>query len=410
MAPRNGTGDRSIAEEVVFGNVGLGDDLDALDAGGGADDNFDDDDFEGGAADDLSGEHDDDISDIRNDQRDQRGLDDLSDRQRQRAGERRQSRDQFGRPRRGERQQQRPQDQTRQMLDDLGVSHTRIPPAAEVRPDKNGNLVNKEGVIVARQGREARYYQDAFKSRQESATHQGRVREVEGRLNEVIGIARNLDTELKVFKGQQAQITQLGIKPEDQVLALRMFKDLNDNPVQTIKGILTRANARGITMDQLGLGAGGAGAFDAKTMSELIQKQVTDALKPVNERVALTQQQEEQQRQQDQISQQAQRDVNSFFQDNPEATRHIAVFKGLLDDPKWRGVSLSEMWARIQLNLATRRNPAQRPNGQSRTPRRGSMPQGRRAPMQMDASPVADINQSYDDILVDVMDQIGIQR
>jgi hypothetical protein len=59
----------------------------------------------------------------------------------------RRARDQFGRePKQKRQEQQQPQ---------------RIPSSAEVRPDAKGNLVDARGNVVARAGKEARFYQQA---------------------------------------------------------------------------------------------------------------------------------------------------------------------------------------------------------------------------------------------------------
>lgn len=416
MAPRNQTGSGSIAEDVVFGNFGS-DDLDF------GDDNLD----EGGDDDRDEGDDDgdDDQLDALGSQRDdQDDLDDLTGSRQQRGRQqddgRPSRRGQFGRQQGDRRQQQqrgRTQDDVnRGVLDDLRVTHTRVHSEAPVEADKAGNLVNKEtGKIVARAGREARYYQNASNARRQAAQHQERVRDTESKLSKTIGIATNLDTQLKVLQGHQAAVTQLGIQPQDQLVALRLFKDLKDNPVATIKGILTRAQTRGITMDQLGLGAAGGGGFDAKTLADLVNEKITAALGPIQQRVNLASEQDQRAQQDQQAKDAAMQEVNTFFDTNPEASKYASVFSGLMADPKYAGKSLGELWANIQLTLRDRQPRQQQrfTNGQQRrqTPLRGRMPTSRRAPPnQGNDDGLAPVNQEYGDILNGIMDDIGMSR
>lgn len=413
MAPRNQTrgGGDSIAHDVVFGNFG-DDDLD-LDNNDGADDDLDDD-----AGDDGQGDDDSQLDDLRGQQDDQDGLDDLTDNQRQRQRgqrqeDRRPRRDQYGRQRQQQRGRGQQDDIGQRVLDDLGVSHTRVHSEAQVESDKDGNLISKEsGKIVARAGREARYYQNAEKARRQVVQHQGRVRDVEGKLSQAIGIASNLDTQLKTLQGQAAHLKQLGIEPADQLMAVRLFKDLKDNPVATIRGILTRAQARGITMDQLGLGAGGGSALDAKAMSDMIGERINQALGPIQERVNQSNQQEQQTRENEQAKNAAIQEVQTFFNTNPEAAQYERVFQQLLADPNYRNMSLREMWAEIRLSLSKQPRRQQRPdrrNQQYQTPLRGRMPTGRRAPMQGTGPELAPVDQEYGEILNGIMDEVGIR-
>jgi len=98
-------------------------------------------------------------------------------------------------------------------------------------------------------------------------------------------------------------------------------------------------------------------------------------------------------------------DVAKFFQRNPRALPHLETFKRALADPRYQGVSLGEIWAKILQNLSARGNGRQR----SRTP--GS--QGRSIPRGRGAAPggnstVADPNKSYGDILKDVIREVGV--
>lgn len=72
-----------------------------------------------------------------------------------------------------------------------------LPQSAEVKPDGKGNLVDAQGNIVARSGKEARLYQDAHKAKSElgqlrlQSEHQ--VKDLSSRLQRAIEIAKDLD-------------------------------------------------------------------------------------------------------------------------------------------------------------------------------------------------------------------------
>lgn len=410
--PRSGTGNNSVAEGIVFDNLGLGDELDTLDVGGDDRDDLDDD----GDQDDDRGQggDDDGLEELESRQDDQQGLDDLTSRQRQRAGGPR--RDQFGR---GRRDQQRDRQRAQQelesgILEDFGVSQTERRREAETKFDKEGNLVRvSDGQIVARKGREARYYQEGQKARREVETQSRRVRDVEDRLNAAIKIGQNLDTQLRVFQGQEANIKQLGLSAADQLSALRLFADLKSNPVNAIKTILTRAQARGITMDQLGLGTAGNGGVDAKSLADLINEQIQTQFAPIQQRLGQVQQTEQQRQQHEQAVQEATREIETFFDRNPDAKPYLKIFNEVIQNPQTRNMTYGEIWAKIQLNLA--RQQMRRPTGGQRgqrsftPPPRGRMPQGRGRPDAARRDEVANPMVDYDDILHGVLDEVYAQ-
>lgn len=349
MAPRDNN-PRSDAESTVFGNLGL----DADDLGLEQDTDL-------GEDQDDSGEQDDGSLDTGDNLRE-------SNTQRQ--------------------QQQRQKPPQRQFRRD-----------AEVKPDGKGNLVDAAGKVVAKAGAEARLYQSLHQTRQSHAQEQQRAQDLSNRLNRAVQIAQELQTQLTQFQGQQEQLKQFGIKPEEQLTALQMFAELRSNPTELLKKLLTRAAASGINLQSLGLQSN---ATDPKALVDLVKEEIGKAVKPLDERTKAEQQQREREDQQRQQLEKVNQEVNSFFASNPDAREYMPVFHQVLSQRQFAGMSLGEIWARIQLNLL--RNGQQRPNSQNRR----SLPAGRRVPQEGN-SEMAPVNATYDSILKDVLAEHNIK-
>jgi hypothetical protein len=139
---------------------------------------------------------------------------------------------------------------------DPRVTHTPLPRAAEVRADAKGNLVNAQGVVVARAGKEARLYQESHTQRARADVAEGTAREIKSRFDELAGHARNLLNEVNSYRTRDQQVQQFGLKPEEQLRAYQMFVEIRDKPEDALRKLLTRASASGIDLTKLGLEGG----------------------------------------------------------------------------------------------------------------------------------------------------------
>lgn len=373
--PRNQSGNgegfsRSTAEDVVFGNLELEGEL-----GNGADDDNENElDLDDDQELDLDGDQDDD------DPFDP-GESELDD---------------DGEP-----------------LRDLRVSHTGerqpkkeqkkpLPRRSEVTTDKNGNLVDKNGKIVARGGVQARLYQKAETRGRQLRDAQAQNTDLTSRLSRLAGIAKNLHTQVETYKGTEAKMKEFGLTPQKQLNAMQLFVDLETNPAQTIKRILTRAAQGGIDIAQLG--AGGSGATDVKALSDMVKDIVSKEVGPLKERAQKTDATEQEQETKRRELAVIQQETAEFFQRNPRAEKYMPLFRKALAHPRYRVLSLPEIWAKILENLATRGDGRQR----SRTPDTGrSIPRGRGAAPGGNSN-LADPSRSYGDILTDVIRQHGV--
>lgn len=311
-----------------------------------------------------------------------------------------------------------------QQLDDLSVSRTpdrrqqRQQPegqprpfarSAEVQPDGNGNLVDPHtGQVVARAGREAALYQRGFKSG-EGAKVGGltyRLQQRENQLRQAMDAGRQLHTEVQQLRSQGEALKQFNLQPNDMLAAAKLFNDLKTRPAEALRALLTRAAASGTNVAELGIqGVNGA---DAKSLIDLVREEIQKATQPISEQNQRTQEVERQRQQQQEQERKAHDEVESFFAENQDAQKYMPVFQRVLQNPDFRGMSLGEIWARIQLNLlrnGSRQGGSQRGNarGVSRPVGRGQPPSGD------DRNRSAPANSTYDSILKDVLDQHGIQ-
>jgi len=291
--------------------------------------------------------------------------------------------------------------------DESRVTHTqekqdpqpsRIPSSAEVKPDGRGNLIGPDGKIIARAGKEARLYQDLHKSRGQAQTLQGQVADVTARLQKAVEIGQRLHNELQTMRSQADAIKQFGLEQNDHLTALRLFKELRDNPQQALKNLLTRAATNGINISELGA----QGGFDPKSLLEVIRQEIGTAVNPLRERTEAEKRQQQQDAALAKQREEVQGQVNSFFAANPDARQYLPVFQQTIK--QFPDMSLGEVWARIQLHHAL--NPQSRSQSQN-SPRR-SLPSGRPAPTQGDGE-LAPVSDSYEAIVRAAMDASGIR-
>lgn len=290
------------------------------------------------------------------------------------------------------------------------VTHTEpevrpLAAGAEVKPDKQGNLVNKEGKIIARAGREARLYQDAFKAKGSVRTLQGQVNEVSTRLKKAVEIGQGLHRDLVAARATNDAIKQLGVDQNEQLSAIRLFKDLRDNPKETLKKILTRAAANGITMDDLGTASG----VDPKSLIDLVRETIGKELNPLKESTAAATRAKQEADQVAARHNEIQTHVVNFFDANPDAKPYLPVFQQTVQ--KFPGMTLGEIWARIQLHQVQNPQPRRNQNSQrGQNGARRSLPQGRNMPASNGQDDLAPVSDTYSDIVKAALDSAGITR
>lgn len=283
-----------------------------------------------------------------------------------------------------------------------------LPSNAEVRVDQKGNLVDrKTGQIVARAGGEARMYQKLHKTNQAYQGLQAQHSDLEGRLNKAIDIGTEMFNRLKSMQEQQSEVapTRYGLSNSEAIEAMNFAKEAKTDPVGTIKKLLTKAAASGIDLTSIGLSGGN---FDPKALMELVGQKIDTAMNPLRERSQRETAEQQQQREANERAEEAKSTLNTFLAENPDAKPYLPAFHKIYSQPQFQHMPITEVWARIQLNLMKRAqeqaaSPPQR-HATNQTRRRNQMPRGQRmAPGEGLSSELAPVNMSYDDIVRGIM-------
>lgn len=302
-------------------------------------------------------------------------------------------------------------------LDDLRLTQTgrngqRQPPRKTGNQfDAKGNILGQDGKVAAKAGSEARLYVKAQTALTRANNAEARSTDLTDRLNKAIGIGQQLHTELETLKGRDAKMQEFGLSSDDQINAFQLYQSLKRDTAGTIQKLLTRAAANGIAINGLASGGGGS-ALDAKGILDLVRQELATGLKPLAEMTTAQKQQKEQEERQRLDAENVQREVSTFFQQNQEAQQYLPVFQKVLADPVYSKMSLGEIWARIQLNLA--RNPSQRnrqtlrsANSANSTNDRRSLPNGRPLPQRRNDN-IAPVDSDYGQILNGILDEAGV--
>lgn len=314
--------------------------------------------------------------------------------------------------------QRQQQQQPRPKPDDLRVSHTdEFKLDGKPNYDKKGNILGKDGKVIATAGREARMFTSLHQARERVSTVQReantQVTAMRTNLEKAVQIGTTLAQRLTAIQEVGQAHTRLGLNDTELQQALELAAAFKKSPTEAIKTILTRASASGIDLTTLGLQPGG---FDPSSLLALVREEINKGVKPVVDRSNQETAQQQVERERNEAVQASTQELEQFFVVNPDAKPFLPAFQKIYEQPQFANMSLGEVWARIQLNLLRRQQenpgdqPRRSPNSQQRQPRR--MPNGRGSPpdqgrdrVQVD-SELAPVSDSYEDIARHVM---GIQ-
>lgn len=230
-------------------------------------------------------------------------------------------------------------------------------PANKLRADRAGNLLNAQGQIVVRAGRERKFFEEA-KKRVATERHDN-VR-LASNMTKIAAAAKELHTRFTSLQEQKGMFDKAGLNNDEQLQMLQIAVEFKKNPVDGIKKMLTMAHLQGVDLKTLGV----AGGIDAKTIAEEIKRSVTDQLKPLTERQTAENADRE-------ALEETKRIVQEFFEDNPDALEArnemgVEKFNNMIfgAKEKFPKMSLNEIWLRIQ--LAAKNAPAQRQQQEDR--------------------------------------------
>jgi hypothetical protein len=280
-----------------------------------------------------------------------------------------------------------------------------LPRGAEVQADQRGNLVGADGKVVAKAGFEARMYQETQRSRRELATEQARSQDLSSRLTRAIELGQQFHQRIEGLTAQlndrNTAAARLGLNDGESIQAMQLAAEAKRDPVATLKKLLTMAAAAGVDVTRIGIAPGGV---DSQALMGMVQNEIRGALTPLQQRMQAEQYQAAQQETAQRVYQETEREVNGFFIANPAAREYIPIFHAVLSQPQFQHMSMSEVWARIQLNHMRMTGNG---NGQVRQARR-NLPTGRGQPQFVQANGMAPIGQSYDAILKETLDSLGV--
>jgi hypothetical protein len=281
-----------------------------------------------------------------------------------------------------------------------------LPQGAEVRADQRGNLVGPDGRVVAKAGFEARMYQETQRTRRELAVEQTRSQDLSSRLSRAIELGQEFHHRVEALTAQlndrNSAAARLGLNDAESVQAMQLASEAKRDPVATVKKILTMAATAGVDLTKIGIAPGGV---DTAALMGLVQNEIRGAMSPLQQRMQNEQFQAQQQEVAQRVYRETENELNTFFGQNPAAREYIPVFHAVLSEPRFQHMTMGEVWARIQLNHMrmngngqVRQNPQQRRN----------LPSGRGMPYNGNAGDMAPVNQSYDAILRETLDALGV--
>lgn len=279
--------------------------------------------------------------------------------------------------------------------------------------DKKGNVVEtKTGKVVAPAGPAARFYQDAYKAKQEVVSHKAQITQLQAdsrsRVDRAVAIGEQLYTQNEQYKAKIAELTsvgnRLGINEAEQLDALQLASEIKRDPKAGLQKLLTRAAANGIDISTLGFnGAAGMAPLMQAVRDEInkLTTPITDAQKANTERARA-------QQESDARLQRSEDNVRRYFEERPDHQRFAPIYLQVLQQPQFAKMSLGEIGARIEMHLLQQRyegngNRQRQPNPATRR----SIPNGRGGPQPngQATEEMASPNSSWDDILKPIVAQ-----
>jgi hypothetical protein len=204
-------------------------------------------------------------------------------------------------------------------------------PAGKYAADKNGNLIDKAGKIIAKSGAERKLFQtmrDAVINEQRSNIKLAK------RLDELARLTNNLYQKYQELGAAKTYASTVGLTEEENRTAVDMAALSKRDPLGAAKMHLTKLHLAGVDISSLGA----PGAIDPKTIAAEVTKQVQAGIaaqqKPVtspedDRRAAVT------------------AEATEFLDENPEAVPYVKLIGEA--KAKYPKMGLPEIWTRIKL-------------------------------------------------------------
>jgi hypothetical protein len=142
--------------------------------------------------------------------------------------------------------------------------------------------------------------------------------------------------QLQGFVQQVGEVTReaarLNVKPEDQMVALRVMSDFMRDPVRTLEYLVSEVKAKGYPIPFLEQGV--SPGMDMTAIGRMIDSK----MQPIT-------QQHQQTAQQQRMRQQAEQELNSFLGDNQEANSNLDVLTEMLQSQP--GLSIQTAYTKM---------------------------------------------------------------
>ena len=251
------------------------------------------------------------------------------------------------------------------------------------------DLVDREGNVIARGGKERRFYETAQKERQRADTLENEV--------------NTLRTKVEAFEGTANLPNQYNLTPEELTTGAQLISAFKDNPVDTIKYLLTEAQSAGHNIEGVGQGT------DVAALSKMIH----DKLSPLTTERQQTLEHQQRQEQATQV-------YNQFMSNYPDAAVHQDTLAQLLERDK----SLSPEAAYFKLKsfylekgldwntpLDVHEQNSQAQHAKETENTQSSLPSGSTPAENLtDAAQIASVETDMEDIIKDSMREAGIMN
>jgi hypothetical protein len=257
------------------------------------------------------------------------------------------------------------------------------------------------GRTVAKGGIERRVYEEGQRQSREN--------------NSLKQQLSNATRQLASINEVTQEAVRLNVAPQDQVIAIRVMADFMRDPVKTLQALVEEVKSKGYPIPFLEQGVSQGMDLNA------IQRMIDNKMAPLT-------QQRQQEQQNVQMRQQAERDLNTFLEDNQEANSNLDVLGEMLQAQP--GLSLHSAYTKmirwshengldwtqpLKQQIAQRQQPTpQQPTQQQPTQQR-PLP-GRRSAGNNGATPVGNgqvaqynENASWADIIRQSMQEHGVQ-
>jgi len=159
------------------------------------------------------------------------------------------------------------------------------------------------GKVVAQGGIERRVFEEGQRHARDNAALKQQVGQLQGFVNSVSEVTR--------------EAARLNIKPEDQIIAMKVMADFLRDPVRTVQYLVEEVKSKGYPIPFLTEGV--SPGMDMNAIARMIDQKMAP----------LTNQQQ-QSVQQQQLRQRAEQELNAFLGDNTEAEQNLDVLSEML--------------------------------------------------------------------------------